>query len=49
MNEIQKAILSECADRWFKNPAGITASDLGRKFGISNEETCKEVASSLVT
>lgn len=43
MNEIQKAILSECADRWFKNPAGITASDLGRKFGISNEEACKEV------
>ena len=43
MNEIQKAILSECADRWFKNPAGITASDLARKFGISNEEACKEV------
>lgn len=43
MNEIQKAILSECAGRWFKNPAGITASDLARKFGISNEEACKEV------
>lgn len=43
MNEIQKAILSECASRWFKNPAGITASDLAREFGISNEEACKEV------
>lgn len=43
MNETQKAILSECARRWFKNPAGITASDLARKFGISNEEACKEV------
>lgn len=43
MNKIQKAILSECASRWFKNPAGITASELAREFGISNEEACKEV------
>lgn len=45
MNEIQKAILSECASRWFKNPAGIAASELAREFGISNEDACKEVES----
>lgn len=45
MNQIQKAILSECASRWFKNPAGITASELAREFGISNEEACKEFES----
>ncbi|UML92563.1 hypothetical protein [Shewanella xiamenensis] len=45
MKEIQKAILAECAARWFKNPAGITASELAHQFGISNEEACKEVES----
>ena len=45
MNEIQKAILSECASRWFNNPVGITASELARKFCISNEQACKEVES----
>jgi hypothetical protein len=43
MKEIQSAILAESAAQWFKNPAGITASDLANKFGMSNEDACLEV------
>jgi hypothetical protein len=43
MNEIQSAILVESAAQWLENPSGITAFDLARKFGISNEDACQEV------
>lgn len=38
LTELQSRILSESTDRWFKDPAGITASELASKLDLPHED-----------
>lgn len=43
MTELQSLILAESAARWFKNPAGITASELASKLNFAHEDVYEAV------
>lgn len=38
LTDQEKKVLKFCSEKWFGNPAGISALDLERKFGLSNAD-----------